>query len=141
MLLALCVPLALSAAFLPQELAVDERPAAAGEWGFRPAPGARIEVNPPAFVWRPQPGALHYEWQASRDASFEGVERGAEVERLNVHCPPEPFEVGSWNWRFRYRTQTGEVSAWSSVREFQVTDAAPLFAIPTREELLARGLP
>lgn len=120
------------------DLVVDERPARAGEWGLRPAEGAAVEVNPPAFVWRPQEGAVSYEWQATRGGSFELVERSAEIERYSVHCPPTPFEAGEWGWRFRFLTKQGARSAWSRTRTFIIDGAAPVFAIPARDELLSR---
>lgn len=39
-----------------QTLKLDERPAEPGEWGYRPAAGSVLKVNPPSFSWRPQAG-------------------------------------------------------------------------------------
>ncbi len=119
-------------------VAVDEAPARAGEWGFRPVDGGVSARTPPAFSWRPQTGARFYELQASTDPSFARVDYEARDLGMNVHCPPRTFEVGAWAWRFRTRDAGGEVSAWSRVRRFVVPREAVVFPLPPREELIAR---
>ena len=36
---------------LPAALPLDQRPARADEWGYRPADGAKVSLNPPSFTW------------------------------------------------------------------------------------------
>jgi len=121
-----------------QAAAIDERPAAAGEWGFRPEDGATLERTPPPFSWRPQQGAATYEVQASRDPAFEAVDYAATGIEWSVHCPPRAFEPGAWAWRFRALDADGAATAWSRVRRFEIAAGAAEYALPAREELLAR---
>jgi len=120
------------------EDALDESPARAGEWGFRPADGSVSARTPPSFSWRPQAGARRYELQASRDAAFSHVDYEAVNLDLSVHCPARTFEPGAWAWRFRAVDAEGRRSAWSRVRRFEIASDAVPFPLPPREELLAR---
>lgn len=133
----LVVPACLVCSLVPGQH-VDETPARGGEWGFRPVNGARCEVNPPAFVWRPQAGAVRYSWQLSRKPDFERVAREQNGIRLNVFCPPRTFEPGRWYWRFRYGTADERMSSWSRARSFTILKDTPEFTIPSRAELLRR---
>ena len=36
-----------------QTLKLDERPAEAGTWGYRPDEGMASQTDPPSFSWRP----------------------------------------------------------------------------------------
>jgi hypothetical protein len=126
-----------TAAHAKEEIRLDQREAWAGDWGYRPAEGDISAVNPPAFVWRPQRG-LVWEVQCARNGSFErpGYRAGGLV--LNVHCPPETFEPGTYRWRYRGRDAEGRVTGWSVVRTFVVPPDAVAMPLPARAELLAR---
>ncbi|MFQ5504421.1 MAG: DUF4962 domain-containing protein [Planctomycetota bacterium] len=121
-----------------QGLRPDERPARAGEWGIRPGQGASVDVNPPAFVWRPERSAARYYWQASRTADFREIAHETESLRLPVFCPPFEMEPGRWHWRFAFAEKDGERSAWSRVRSFVIPEDARVFVLPERNELLSR---
>jgi len=123
--------------FAPATLAQapDERPAGPGEWGFHPAPGEEVKCTPPSFSWRPQKGAVSYELEASRDGA---VEHRAEGVTWNVHRPARAFAPGEWSWRFRAVAKDGDPGAWSTARAFVVPPDAAEFALPPRDELLAR---
>lgn len=116
----------------------DERPAKEGEWGFRPAAGDAVSVNPPRFSWRPQGKGVRYAVEASRDPSFKNVEYTADGIEFNVHAPDRTFEPGEWAWRFRYMDAAGTWSEYSTVRRFTVPATAMQMPIPGRAELLAR---
>jgi len=118
--------------------APDEAPAGPGEWGFRPADGKLSAVDPPGFVWRPQKEAQTYAIQVGRDRECTEVVEAAEGLTLNCHCPAEPLGAGTYYWRFRFTTQAGEESEWSTVRSFMVDASSRPFPMPGREELLAR---
>ena len=133
-LVALTLPLAAARAGDPP----DERPAAPGEWGFRPADGAEVACTPPSFSWRPQKGAVAYELEVASDEDFSTVEYRAREVTWNVHRPTRPLVPGTWSWRFRAVDGEGEASAWSSTRTFVVPAGAAQFVLPPREELLAR---
>ncbi|NMA46455.1 MAG: hypothetical protein GX945_07830, partial [Lentisphaerae bacterium] len=83
---------------------VNEAPAQANEWGFRPFDGQRSEVNPPAFSWRPQGKNLSYILEVAATPDFSSSQYRAEELSYNVHCPPQSFPCGTWYWRFAYRT-------------------------------------
>jgi hypothetical protein len=50
-----------------QSVPLDERPAAAGNWGYRPADGSVSPTDPPSFSWRPQK-SLTWEIECASDA-------------------------------------------------------------------------
>lgn len=104
-------------------LRFDDRPAerAAGEWGFRPADGARLATAVRAFTWRPQKDAASYFVQVARDPEFEDVVASRMGVSLPVWCRPAlPTGVPLY-WRCSYRTMDYEpYSTWSSVRQFTI---------------------
>ncbi|MEA2707695.1 MAG: hypothetical protein QOF78_296 [Phycisphaerales bacterium] len=118
--------------------AVDETPAAQGEWGFRPANGSTSALNPPRFSWRPQRAAKAYVVEAARQREFSAVAYRAEAIEFNVHAPARTFDAGKWYWRFRFVDSAGGESTWSAVREFEVPADATKFPFPPRAELLDR---
>ncbi len=126
----------LGAALSAQQPTVDESAPRVGEWGCRPVDSSSVDVNPPAFVCRPQDAAVHYQWQAARSASFTvGVHHAQTT--YPVHCPKAKFVGGLWYWRFRYATAKG-VSAWSKTRKFTIPAETPVFALPDRATLVQR---
>jgi hypothetical protein len=134
---ALILSAALAAGAAP--LAVNEAPAQANEWGFRPFDGQRSEVNPPAFSWRPQQGKnISYILEVSAAPDFSKVQYRIEELSYNVHCPPQSLPNGTWYWRFAYRTADGQQSAWSSTRSFSVDGDSAILPLPTRAELMSR---
>lgn len=119
-------------------LRFDERPAGDGEWGFRPADGETPDANPPAFVWRPQRGAVGYTLQVARDGDFDRIVYEREIVEYTAHCPPRLFEPGEHWWRVRFANDEGGISPWSGARRFTVTEEAAAFPLPDREALFAR---
>ena len=117
---------------------LDETPAGASEWGFRPVGDAPSRVTPPGFSWRPQKDAAEYALEVSRTADFAEIAYRADGIAWNVHCPPATLDPGTWHWRFRYRDKTGEWSAWSQIRSFAIAADARELPLPTKEDLLAR---
>jgi len=51
-------------------LPLDQRPAKPDEWGYRPADGATVPLNPPTFTWVVPTGAATYAVEWSTDRSF-----------------------------------------------------------------------
>ncbi|MDX9982168.1 MAG: DUF4962 domain-containing protein, partial [Lentisphaeria bacterium] len=119
-------------------LRFDERPAGDEEWGFRPAEGETPDANPPAFVWRPQRGAVRYTLEVAREADFARIVYEAEIPEFTAHCPPRLFEPGEHWWRVRFANAEGGISPWCSSRRFTVTAEAPAFPLPDRAALFAR---
>ncbi len=120
-----------------QKLALDERPAEPGEWGYRPADGAVSQVNPPSFVWRPQKN-LQWELECASDAQFKNIEYRATNLEFNVHCPPRTFKPGTYTWRYRGKDSKGQYTKWSKSRTFTITPNAVAMPLPSREELISR---
>lgn len=117
---------------------LDEQPASANEWGFRPVDGSTVRVTPPGFVWRPQEAAVRYRLQVARDRQFTSPEYVAEGITLGCHCPPRTFAAGQWYWRFQAENAQGQTSDWSSVRTFTIAESATEMPLPMRADLLAR---
>lgn len=118
--------------------APDEKPAAPGEWGFRPFEGAVTEMNPPAVVWRPQKDAASYDFECARDEQFKQLVYSAKAINYNCLCPDKPFEPGKHFWRFRFTDKKGDLSAWSTTRTFEIAKDAIVFPMPPRAELIGR---
>jgi len=121
-----------------EPLALDQRPAAPGEWGYRPADQSISAVNPPAFSWRPQDDIAGWEIQCARAASFQEPEYEATGIAWNVHTPPKTFAPGTYYWRYRGRDAQGRATEWSRARRFAVPRDAATLPMPRREELLGR---
>ena len=121
-----------------QTVSFDDRPATSDEWGFRPAAGSVSQLDPPALVWRPQPGATAYQVQVSRNGDFHECAIDSPFGAWPVLCPPQPIGSGEWAWRIRFRGADGTLSDWSRSRRFTIAADAHAFAIPPREIALAR---
>jgi len=118
-------------------LTIDETPTQPGEWGFRPE-NVTTEETPPAFVWRPQEDAATYDIQCAREGEFLELAYEASGLAYTVHRPPETYESGTWFWRFRFANGDGNVSEWSSAREFEIAVEAKALPLPERDELIGR---
>ncbi len=116
----------------------DDRPGGVGEWGFRPRAGEVCAVTPPAFVWRPQQGAVSYAVQVARDEQFADLAWGAAGIDLTAHVPPRTIEPGRYWWRVRFIDGEGSQSSWSLARGFTIPENAAAFPLPTRADLCAR---
>lgn len=114
-------------------LEVDNRPARADEWGYRPVDGSMSVMNPPSFTWLHDKRAAHYdiEWSQTRD--FAAPVSAKKVPWC-VYTHHEPLKPGVWFWRYRFTTAKQEVAAWSAVRSVTVPDSAIPFPMPTRAQ-------
>lgn len=120
------------------EITLDERPAQPGEWGYRPAEGSEVEVNPPSFSWRPQQQIVRWELECRSVTSAGDPAYRVTVEGMNVHCPPNVFSPGRYTWRYRGARADGETTNWSQLRRFVVPEGVASMPMPSRDELLAR---
>lgn len=118
-------------------LELDESPARAGEWGYRPRTDEVLAVNPPSFVWRFQKG-LTWEVQCARDAGFSSISYYTKGLDLNVHCPARTFAPGQYFWRYRALDKRGRASAWSQRRSFTIPAGAKSMPMPPKGGLLRR---
>ena len=116
----------------------DDRPAAAAEWGARPAEGSVCLETPPAFVWRPQPKARAYDLQYARAADFSDAVAVTGLAR-NVYRPALTLAAGAWRWRARaWPAKGGSPTGWSATRAFTVVHGAAACPLPSKDSLFAR---
>ncbi len=107
------------------------------EWGYRPADGATVPLNPPSLSWVHERAAAGYliEWAGNprfeNSTSVDGVP-------WSVYTHHTALEPGRYWWRYRIRTQDGGLSPWSRARSFTVPPDATVFPQPTLEELRRR---
>jgi len=122
------------------DMKLDESPAKDGEWGYRPAPGAVLQVTPPGFCWRPQKGIVAWELECASGKGFatKAIACRAEGLKWNVHCPAKALPAGEHSWRYRGVDRAGRKTNWSQARTFTVADKAVPMPLPARQELLSR---
>ncbi len=109
------------------------------EWGYRPADGSTVAVNPPSLTWVHEKGAAGYVVQWANEAGFSSP---ATVKDLpwSVYTHHAPLATGSWYWRYRLVMPDDSQSAWSRARRFVVSAGAVAFPQPTMEQL-RRSIP
>ncbi len=137
-ILALCILACSEINAADAKLALDERPAVFGEWGYRPADGSESSVNPPSFSWRPQGRISEWEVECRRTGAANDFVYTTTVTDMNVHCPPKVFPSGDYQWRYRGHGRGGVLTNWSQSRKFTIPAAAVSMPMPPRAELLAR---
>lgn len=119
-------------------LELDESPAEAGSWGFRPAPDHEPQTNPPAFSWRIQPEAQAYALEVAKDDAFTEIVYAVEATPWSAHVSDIPLTPGAYYWRYAILDASGEASGWSQTRPFRITEGLPRFPKPPLAELLRR---
>ncbi len=114
-----------------------DRTPQADEWGYRPAGGERVAMNPPALTWVLEKGAASYTVEWAPNAGFRGA---TTVRNLpwSVYTHYEPLKPRRYWWRYRIVGQDGRESAWSRARSFVVPADATVFPQPTMEQLRQR---
>lgn len=123
----LCEPEAMA------QLAPSNRPPTADQWGYRPADGAVVPLNPPSLTWIHEPQAASYtvEWATRED--FADATTVSDI-RWPVYTHDRPLPPGTYRWRYRFVTADGKVSGWSAVRTFTIPPDAVEFPLPNRAE-------
>jgi hypothetical protein len=120
-------------------LPLDQRPARPDEWGYRPADGATVPLNPPTFTWvAPAPeGTYGVQW--SSDRSFPAA-RTTTVDTVlwPTYTHHEPLAPGTYFWRYRYANKDGATTEWSTARRVVVPATATEFPMPTLAQQRAR---
>jgi hypothetical protein len=118
---------------LSAEPQVSNRSPQPDEWGYRPADGDAVGLNPPSLTWLVETGAVTYTVQWARRADF-----GDAVTATNIPWPTythsSPLASGTYQWHYRFVTRTGAESGWSIRRGFTVPADATEFPMPTRAE-------
>lgn len=116
---------------------LNEEPAAAGNWGYRPTDSSTAEQNPPSFSWRPTDKAAAYSLQIAEDEDFESVVYEVKETRWSAHCAPEALAPGRYFWRYTAFESDGKRANWSKVRSFTVEEETPTFPRPTLRQMLS----
>lgn len=120
-------------------LPLEQRPATAKEWGYRPADGATVELNPPSFTWVAPAGLETYAVQWSADPAFpEATSTTVERVRWPTYTHDRPLKPGEYFWRYRGATPEGELTAWSIARRVRVPASAAELPMPTVAQQRAR---
>ena len=113
-------------------LPLDQRPAKPDEWGYRPADGASVPLNPPTFTWIAPAAAATYAVEWSTERSFPaGRTTRTEGVAWPSYTHDTAFTPGTYFWRYRCTTTKGEVSEWSIVRRVDVPASAATLPMPT----------
>lgn len=107
------------------------------EWGYRPADGAVVPLNPPSLSWVHETGAASYEVQWARDPEFQSAFTVGGIP-WSVYTHHTPLEPGRYWWRYRIVRGEGAASPWSRARSFVVPREAVIFPQPTLEEIKRR---
>lgn len=116
-----------------------DRPARSEEWGYRPAPGESVPVNPPAFSWVPVKGASAYELQWAATPGFQQPAAAKDL-KWTVYTHNALLKPGPCHWRYR-AILNGQPTPWSQVRRFTIPPNATPFPQPTLAEVQTRISP
>lgn len=120
-------------------LPLDQRPAKPDEWGYRPADGAVVRLNPPTFTWIAPANAATYSVQWSTDRSFpENATTTVEEVTWPTYTHHAAVTPGAYFWRYRLADKKGQVSEWSVVRRLEVPADAATLPMPTLAEQRAK---
>lgn len=123
--------------------AAPDRPPLPSEWGYRPAEGATVAVNPPSLTWVHENDAARYELQWSTNTDFRDPASVKDIP-WSVYTHNRTLPAGRYYWRYRITGKDGRVSAWSKTRSFVVPAGATAFPKPSMSEMrerLAAGHP
>ena len=109
-----------------------DRAPLADEWGYRPAEGATVSVNPPPLSWVLEKGATKHSVQLADNTKFD---RATLIDNVpyTVYTHHAPLKAGKWHWRYRIND-----GPWSKTRTFVVPANAPVFPQPTMDTLRKR---
>lgn len=113
-------------------LPLDQRPAKADEWGYRPADGASVALNPPSLTWVAPANAATYAVQWSRDRAFPAAGTTT-IEGIAwpTYTHSAAWAAGAHFWRYRAVTAKGEVTEWSVARRVEVPAGVAALPMPT----------
>ncbi|MBI4910180.1 MAG: DUF4962 domain-containing protein [Acidobacteria bacterium] len=109
-----------------------DQPPKPDEWGYRPASGAKVEVNPPSLTWVASGAKILYSVQLADNSAFRDPIAVKGV-RWPAYTHNTVLKPGTWYWR--YQPESGP---WSMARTFQLPADAVAFPQPTLNELKKR---
>ncbi|MES2692229.1 MAG: DUF4962 domain-containing protein, partial [Verrucomicrobiota bacterium] len=120
-------------------LPLEQRPAKADEWGYRPGDGETVRLNPPSFTWIMDARAASYTVQWSKEKAFPaGATTTAEKVAWPTYTHSAALPPGAYFWRYRYVNKAGEVSEWSVARKVIVPAEAATLPMPTAAQQRAK---
>ena len=108
-----------------------ELPAEPGMWGYRPADGSEVVLNPPAFTWVHDKRVKTYTVQWARTPQFTDATTISNIPWC-VYTHSTTFAPGTWYWRVK------GAEGWGNVRSVRVPEKAVAFPMPTIAEQRAR---
>ena len=127
-----CLAALAPASALPAAAPLDQRPAKPDEWGYRPADGASVPLNPPTFTWIAPANAVTYAVQWSTDRAFpQGKITTVEGVAWPTYTHHEAVPPGAYFWRYRAVDKTGAATEWSVARRVEVPANAAVLPMPT----------
>lgn len=98
----------------------------------RPTLTRRSSINPPTFVWKPQPGQTRWDLIVARDEALtDPVLTGQGLDRP-YHLPSEALPPGRYFWAW------GAEGAWAPALPFDIDADDRLLEVPPTDELLQR---
>lgn len=112
---------------------ISNRDPKADEVGYRPADGSTTLLNPPSFIWLHEPATSTYtvEWASNPD--FANAQSRSNL-LWNTYTHNRTLAPGTYWWRYRFATPSGEISNWSRARKVVVPERGILFPMPDRAE-------
>ena len=126
---------AAAVACVAASLPLEQRPARPDEWGYRPADGATVALNPPSLTWIVDARAATYtvQWSTQPDFPAETTVT-AEAVAWPTYTHREAWRPGTYFWRYRYADKSGQTSVWSVARRVEVPAGAAELPMPTVAE-------
>lgn len=114
-----------------------DRTPVADEWGYRPADGATVPLNPPSLTWVHETEAAGYDVQWADNSAFSGAASARDLHWC-VYTHSKPLKPGTYFWRYRIIAKDKKLSAWSRARRFTIPAGATEFPQPTMAEIRRR---
>ena len=102
-----------------------------------PQDGAVAVTNPPAMVFWHTPHAVSYRLELAKSPDFADAVV-VDAIALPFYNHTSPLALGRWFWRYRIRTEDGDLSQTSPVRSFSVAPESIPFPVPPVTQLVAR---
>ncbi len=104
-----------------------------------PRSNNELYINPaPLIVPQNMKTSTYVQFALSTSADFaEGTTEVSEKVAWNMWNPHRVLAPGTWYWRFRNISSSGEVKEWSDTYSFEIKGTEPEFVTPTWETFLS----
>jgi len=114
-----------------------DRAPLADEWGYRPADGSTVSVNPPSLCWVHEKDTAGYLVEWADNPSFRRAGASPTI-RWSVYTHSKALKPGTYFWRYSIQSADGRWSAHSRTRSLLVPADAVVFPQPTMDEMRRR---